>query len=171
MKPCFENCSYLALQNLLAAKWESSVRKSSGSWVEWKPSWLSGSFVLVMLVVSILCGHSAEFGIEVWSCKFDINYMAIIHISSNWTVNFQNWFLIIAYCWLALVILVREKLSLDQDADIATTSLCISLLCPVCWTLVMHLIFILLWLLSVLLWQIDKCILNQILSNAIIYFK
>jgi len=28
---------------------------------------------------------------------------------------------------------VREKLSLDRDHEIATTSLCVSLMCPVCY--------------------------------------
>jgi len=33
------------------------------------------------------------------------------------------------YC---LLFVVREKLSLDRDHDLATTSLCVSLICPVC---------------------------------------
>jgi len=31
-----------------------------------------------------------------------------------------------------MLVVVREKLSLDEDSDLSTTSLCISLLCPVC---------------------------------------
>jgi len=31
-----------------------------------------------------------------------------------------------------LIVLVREKLSLDRDHEIATTSICVSLICPVC---------------------------------------
>jgi len=30
-----------------------------------------------------------------------------------------------------MVVLVREKLSLDRDHELSTTSLCVSLICPV----------------------------------------
>lgn len=41
--------------------------------------------------------------------------------------------LIVNHQWLFKIPTVKEKLTADPDSEIATTSLRVSLLCPVCW--------------------------------------